>query len=124
MLVFVLFTLIVVAGTGGELCVSRAMKTVGEAHSFHPVEIVKVGLRALRQPWMWLGVSMMALAFFALLGALSMYNVSFVVPVTALSYVAGAFGGAVFLRERVTLWRWAGVVLVTIGVTLVFLGKS
>ena len=94
----VLFTLIVVAGTGGELCVSRAMKAVGEARSFHPAEIAKVILRALRVLWMWLGVGMMALAFFALLGALSMYNVSFVVPVTALSYVAGAFGGVTFLR--------------------------
>ncbi|HEY6490215.1 MAG: EamA family transporter [Terracidiphilus sp.] len=121
---FILFGLIVAAGTGGELCVSRAMKSVGEAHSFHPVEIVKVTLRALRQPWMWAGVAMMALAFFALLGALSMYNVSFVVPVTALSYVAGAFGGVIFLRERVTFWRWVGVLLVTIGVTLVVLGKG
>ncbi len=121
---FILFALIVVAGTGGELCVSRAMKAVGEARSFHPVEIAKVILRALRVPWMWLGVGMMAVAFFALLGALSMYNVSFVVPVTALSYVAGAFGGVTFLRERVSPARWLGVALVAIGVTLVFLGKS
>jgi len=120
MLDFVLFTLIVAAGTGGELCVSRAMKSVGEVVSFHPLEIARMALRALRQPWMWAGVGMMALAFFALL----MYSVSFVVPVTALSYVAGAFGGAAFLRERVTFWRWVGVLLVTIGVTLVFLGKS
>lgn len=120
----ILFTLIVAAGTGGELCVSRAMKVVGEATSFHPVEIAKVILRALRVPWMWLGVGMMAVAFFALLGALSLYNVSFVVPVTALSYVAGAFGGIAFLRERVSPQRWLGVLLVAIGVTLVFLGKS
>jgi drug/metabolite transporter (DMT)-like permease len=121
---FILFTTIVAAGTGGELCVSRAMKNVGEALSFHPAEILRVILRALRQPWMWVGVSMMAVAFFALLGALSVYNVSFVVPVTALSYVAGAFGGLVFLHERVSFWRWIGVLLVAIGVTLVVLGKG
>ena len=121
---FILFTLIVVAGTGGELCVSRAMKRVGEATSFRPREVVKLVLRAFRQPWMWVGISMMALAFFALLGALSMYNVSFVVPVTALSYVAGAIGGIVFLHERVSFQRWMGVLLVAIGVALVFLGKN
>jgi drug/metabolite transporter (DMT)-like permease len=124
MLNFILFTTIVAAGTGGELCVSRAMKNVGEAQSFHPAEIAKVVLRALREPWMWAGVAMMASAFFALLGALSMYNVSFVVPVTALSYVAGAFGGAAFLGEKVTARRWIGVLLVAIGVTLVFFGKG
>jgi multidrug transporter EmrE-like cation transporter len=120
----ILFTLIVVAGTGGELCVSRAMKVVGEAPSLHPMEVTKLILRALRVPWMWLGVGMMAVAFFALLGALSIYDVSFVVPVTALSYVAGAFGGRVFLREHVSLQRWLGVSLVAIGVTLVLLGKN
>jgi drug/metabolite transporter (DMT)-like permease len=121
---FILFTLIVIAGTGGELCVSRAMKVVGEAPSLRPIEIAKVVLRALRVPWMWVGVGMMALAFFSLLGALSIYNVSFVVPVTALSYVAGAFGGVVFLRERVSFQRWLGVLLIAIGVALVFLGKN
>lgn len=121
---FLLFSVIVLAGTGGELCVSRAMKQVGEATSFHPAQVARVVLRALRLPWMWAGVSMMALAFFALLGALSIYNVSFVVPVTALSYVAGAAGGVVFLHERVSLWRWLGVLLVAVGVTLVIVGRN
>ena len=119
-----LFTVIVMAGTGGELCVSRAMKSVGEATSFRPAEVVRVVRGAFRQPWMWVGIFMMALAFFALLGALSLYNVSFVVPVTALSYVAGAVGGVVFLHERVSFQRWMGVLLVAIGVALVFFGKN
>ena len=123
MLTVLLFFLIVVSGTGGELCVSRAMKAVGEVKDFRPQAIARVILRALRIPWMWAGVSMMALAFFSLLGALSFLNVSFVVPVTALSYVAGALGAVFFLRERVSPRRWAGVFLVSLGVTLVFLGK-
>jgi drug/metabolite transporter (DMT)-like permease len=118
-----LFVLIVVAGTGGELCVSRAMKTVGEVSDFHPQAIVRVILRALRVGWMWAGVGLMATAFFSLLGALSFLNVSFVVPVTALSYVAGALGAVFFLRERVSPRRWLGVFLVSLGVTLVFLGN-
>ncbi len=100
------------------------MKQVGEATSFRPAHVIRVVLQALRQPWMWVGVSMMALAFFALLGALSTFNVSFVVPVTALSYIAGALGGVIFLHERVSFWRWLGVLLVAIGVTLVIVGKS
>jgi multidrug transporter EmrE-like cation transporter len=119
----ILFALIVLAGTGGELCVSRAMKDVGEAKSLKPNDILDVILRALRVPWMWLGVGMMATAFFALLTALSIFNVSYVVPVTALSYVAGAVGGAAFLGEHVNSERWFGVLLVAIGVTLVCLGN-
>jgi drug/metabolite transporter (DMT)-like permease len=119
---FLLF-IIVVAGTGGELCVSRAMKAAGEVTDFRPASLLRFVLRALRSGWMWAGVGMMAMAFFSLLGMLAVEAVSFVVPVTALSYAAGALGAAVFLRERVSLQRWAGVFIVCVGVTLVLLSK-
>lgn len=114
---------VVFAGTGGELCVTRAMKRIGEVHDFRPHSIARVVLRAMKIPWMWLGISLMTLAFFSLLALLSIENVSFVVPVTALSYGAGALGGVVFLGERVSSRRWLGVLLVCLGVTLVWLGK-
>jgi drug/metabolite transporter (DMT)-like permease len=114
---------VVVSGTGGEICVTRAMKRVGEVTDFRPLAVVRVILRALKVPWMWIGVGMMALAFFSLLAVLSIENVSFVVPVTALNYAAGALGGKFFLGERVTPRRWAGVLIVCVGVTLVWLGK-
>jgi drug/metabolite transporter (DMT)-like permease len=73
---------------------------------------------------MWFGVGMMAIGFFSLLAVLSFENVSFVVPVTALSYVVGALGGRFFLGERVSLQRWTGILLVCAGVTLVLIGRS
>jgi drug/metabolite transporter (DMT)-like permease len=118
-----LLFLVVVSGTGGEICVTRAMKHVGEVTDFRPLALVRVILRAMRVTWMWIGIAMMALAFFSLLAVLSIENVSFVVPVTALNYAAGALGGKFFLGERVTPRRWAGVLLVCIGVTLVWFGK-
>jgi hypothetical protein len=33
-------------------------------------------------------------------------------------------GARILCASRVTFWRWIGVLLVAIGVTLVFLGKS
>lgn len=118
-----LLFLVVVSGTGGEICVTRAMKHVGEVTDFRPLALVRVILRAMKVTWMWIGIAMMALAFFSLLAVLSIENVSFVVPVTALNYAAGALGGKFFLGERVTRRRWAGVLLVCIGVTLVWFGK-
>jgi drug/metabolite transporter (DMT)-like permease len=73
---------------------------------------------------MWLGVGLMTMAFFSLLAILSIEKVSFVVPVTALSYVAGALGGRFFLGEKISRSRWTGIALVCLGVTLVFLGKG
>jgi drug/metabolite transporter (DMT)-like permease len=73
---------------------------------------------------MWIALLLMAAGFFSLLGMLSLENVSFVVPVTALSYVVGAYGGAIFLGEKVTPQRWLGVLLVCIGVTMVWKGRG
>jgi len=115
--------MIVAAGTGGELCVSRAMKVVGEVHDFRPAALVRFVLRAMGVGWMWIGIAMMTLAFFSLLAMLSIENVSFVVPVTALSYAAGAFGAMLFLHERISPQRWLGVFLVCVGVTLVWLSR-
>jgi drug/metabolite transporter (DMT)-like permease len=120
---FLLLVVIVVAGTGGELCVTRAMKEIGEVHDFRPAALVRFILRAVTVRWMWLGIAMMTVAFFALLAALSFENVSFVVPVTALSYAAGAVGAVLFLRERISVQRWVGVLIVCAGVTIVLLSK-
>jgi drug/metabolite transporter (DMT)-like permease len=120
----ILYLLIIGAGTGGELCVARAMKVVGEVKDFRPLALLALIPRVLRVPWMWLGVTLMGTAFFSLLAVLSIENVSLVVPVTALSYAAGALGGKFFLREQVTPRRWAGVLLVCLGVTLVIVGRG
>jgi drug/metabolite transporter (DMT)-like permease len=119
---FFLFVVVVV-GTGGELCVTRAMKVVGEVHDFRPGALFRFVFRAMRVGWMWIGIGMMTLAFFSLLAMLSIENVSFVVPVTALSYAAGAVGALFFLRERISKQRWLGVLIVCVGVTLVWLSK-
>jgi drug/metabolite transporter (DMT)-like permease len=117
-----LLAIIVFLGTGGELAVTRAMKDIGEVHDFSARNLLRVLVRAFSAGWMWFGVLLMAIAFFALLAMLSWENVSFVIPVTALSYVAGALGGKFLLGERVTPMRWLGVLLVCLGVALVCVG--
>jgi drug/metabolite transporter (DMT)-like permease len=117
---FILLFLIIVSGTGGELCVSRAMRGMGEMHDFRPKAIFKFVLRGLAHPWMWIGVAMMSLGFFSLLAILSFRDVSFVVPVSALSYAAGAFGAKAFLGERISRNRWLGIAVVCVGVTIVW----
>jgi drug/metabolite transporter (DMT)-like permease len=116
----ILFFFIVVAGTAGELCVSRAMKSIGEVHDFSPRSILSFVLQSLRLPWMWLGIALMSVGFFSLLAILSFQEVSFVVPVTALSYAAGAFGAKAFLGERISANRWMGIAVVCLGVTIVW----
>ena len=39
------------------------MKTIGEVHDFRPSALLRVMLRAIQVPWMWLGVALMAGSF-------------------------------------------------------------
>ena len=107
---------VVVTGTGGEICLTHAMKLLGEVHDFHPRAIVSFVLRALRVGWLWFGVLLMTASFFSFLAMLSWFPVSFVIPATSLAYVAGAFGAKLFLGEQLNGTRWAGILLICLGV--------
>jgi ceramide glucosyltransferase len=108
--------LVVVTGTGGEICLTHAMKLLGEVHNFHPRAILSFVLRSLRVGWLWLAVLLMAASFFSFLAMLSWFPVSFVVPATSLAYVAGALGAKLFLGEQLNATRWAGILLICLGV--------
>lgn len=122
MRVWMLLAVVVLAGTAGEISVTRAMKRIGEVHQFNPRALLRMLGRVFRIGWMWLGLGLLAMAFFSLLALLSWENVSFVVPLTALSYVVGALMAKVFLKEEVDQIRWMGVLLVVVGVVLVWVG--
>src|SRR5579862_6761435 len=109
---------VVVTGTGGEICLTHAMKLLGEVHDFRPRAIFSFVLRALRIGWLWLAVLLMTASFFAFLAMLSWFPVSFVIPATSLAYVAGAFGAKLFLGERLNGTRWAGICLICLGVAM------
>lgn len=107
---------VVVTGTGGEICLTHAMKLLGEVHDFHPRAILSFVLRSLRVVWLWFGVLLMTASFFSFLAMLSWFPVSFVIPATSLAYVAGAFGAKLFLGERLNGTRWVGILLICLGV--------
>lgn len=74
---------------------------------------------ALFHPWVAAGVALLIVWTFAHMALLSWADLSYVMPVTAIGYVVTAFAGKFFLGEIVSPMRWAGIVLITAGVTLV-----
>lgn len=116
---FILLAVLVCCSTGGEIIIAHGMKIVGEPDSMSPWAILVFLGRALRNVWLWTGIPMMALSFYTLLVLLSWQPVSFVIPASALSYVVGTLGARYFLHEQVSRARWAGVLLVCVGVALV-----
>jgi drug/metabolite transporter (DMT)-like permease len=113
---------LILGTTGGEIAVTHGMKATGEPARFRPRELLIFLWRAVWNGWFWVGVPLMALAFYSLLVLLSWQPISFVIPASALSYVVGALGAKYILREDVSPARWVGVVLVCAGVALVAAG--
>lgn len=114
---------VVLAGTGGDVLMTMAMKKVARDEPWTwrggPLRI----LRALAQPLLWGGIGLMIVSFLAFITVLSWANMTLVVPATATNYIVGALGARLVLKERVSKMRWAGVLLVATGVLLVCTAK-
>ena len=83
--------------------------------SMHPALI----LTALWNPLILIGVAMQALWLLLRMRLVSLADLSFVLPVTAIGYVITTLLGWVFLHEYVSASRWAGTVLISLGTGLV-----
>ena len=94
------------------------MKHVG------PIDIHHVGnvLLALENPFVIVGIFFLLGFMYSYMTALSFADLSYVLPATAISYVNMVVLSIVWLHERVSWQRWAGVALIVIGVGLVARG--
>jgi drug/metabolite transporter (DMT)-like permease len=104
----------------GDVMLKRGMENLGAIHLSRWTHI----FNAFLDPWILLGITLLAGFFYAYLTALSWADLTYVLPATALGYVVTAFLSRVFLHEAVSPWRWAGVLLITCGVGLVARGPS
>ncbi|HVP00647.1 MAG TPA: hypothetical protein VMT15_21400 [Bryobacteraceae bacterium] len=77
---------------------------------------------AILSPWVMLGISLLILWLLSRMALLSWADLSYVLPVTSLGYVATALLGRFFLNEQISPLRWAGTLLIVGGTILVGLG--
>jgi len=111
-----IFTAIVVlTNVLGNSFLSRGMQGVGELLSLSPLPYI----RALFNPWVAVGVSLLIVWLLSHMALLSWADLSYVLPVTSIAYVLVALVGRFLLHEHVSLMRWLGVTLIMAGVALV-----
>jgi drug/metabolite transporter (DMT)-like permease len=118
----ILLAVLICGSTFGEIAMTYGMKATGEPARLRPKPLLIFLGRAVSNGWFWVAIPLMALSFYALLVLLSWEPISFVIPASALSYVVGTLGAKYILKEEVNAARWAGVILVCIGVALVAAG--
>jgi bacterial/archaeal transporter family protein len=118
---WLLVALMVGATTAGEVLQAAGMRRHGEVSDFRPGAVGRALTVLARNRFIIGGVIAMAISFFAFMKLLSMTDLSFAVPVSAVTYVMETVLAKYLLKERVTGLRWAGAALVICGVVLVSL---
>jgi len=119
-----LMLIAVVAVTFGDIFMSQAMKSIGDIHITGPSSLLSTAIRVLKTPTFWLAVCCMTTFFFLWTSILSWADLTFVLPLTALTYVLNAVLAQPLLNETVGPMRWAGVAFITMGVGLVTLSEA
>ncbi len=123
--IVLVMTVAVTAVTFGDIFMAQAMRSVGPlglANLSSPSAFLATILRIFGTPKVWLAISCMATFFFLWQAVLSWgVDLSYVLPMTALTYVMNAFLAGPLLGEAVTPQRWAGTLLIFLGVILVTL---
>jgi drug/metabolite transporter (DMT)-like permease len=103
----------------GVVLLKKGITQIGEVKRISLAEIGRVVRVGASNGNVLAGVLFEALFFATLLILLSKADVSFLWPLTALSFVMTTFAALFFLNEKVSPVRWAGVVFIVIGAALI-----
>jgi len=103
----------------GVVLLKKGITQVGEVKRISAAEIIRVIKSGISSPIVLLGVFFEALFFGCLLILMSKSDISFLWPLTALSFVMTTLAALIFLDERVSSVRWAGVLFIMIGAALI-----
>jgi drug/metabolite transporter (DMT)-like permease len=117
---YMILGLVAICAPLGDSCLARGMAAMPAIALAHPGSLIT----AVFTPWIALGIALLIGFFASYLTALSWADLTFVLPATALGNVVIALLARFWLQEAISLERWAGIVLITLGVGFVAQGPS
>lgn len=103
----------------GETLLSYGMRRYGEIELNNLSHLLTLLLSVGKNPYVFTGVLFLAVFFFLYLAALSWADLSYVLPLTAMSYIFAALLAKFVLKEDVSWHRWIGTAVIVIGIALV-----
>src|ERR1051325_3875935 len=105
--------------SAGVVLLKKGMTTIGEVKHISVAEVVRLVKAGATNPQILLGVFFEALFFLALLILMNESDISFLWPMTGLSFVFATLAATLFLHERPSPVLWFGVVLIMAGAALI-----
>ncbi len=121
---FLLLASLVVSQVLGDIWLSRGMKEFGEANPLTVSGLLALIGYLFTSPWIWLGVLVLIFSLFMYFIAVSHFDLSYVLPIHASSYVLNAFFAWMILGENVSLIRWISALTISLGVLIVSLSEN
>jgi len=117
---YAILGLVSVCAPLGDTCLSMGMKQVPNVLLAHPASLIA----AVFTPWIALGIALLIGFFASYLTALSWADLTYVLPATAFGNMIVEMLSRFALHEAVSVQRWLGCLLITIGVGFVAQGPS
>jgi drug/metabolite transporter (DMT)-like permease len=119
LLAFILVGVAIISGAIAQISLKRGVENLKDKYEINqllnPINFAKA---LFTSPLLLIGLMLYIIGFVVWIAALTKLDVSFMYPMLALAYVLVAVLAAVFLKEEITLLRWTGIALVTIGAIL------
>jgi drug/metabolite transporter (DMT)-like permease len=112
---YAIVLLFIALKAAGNLSLAFGMRHQAPNLSANPLFYIE----AMLDPFVALGVVMLIVALLTRMVLLSVADLSFILPVTAVGYILATFLGKVVLHEIVTPQRWLGTILIFLGAALV-----
>src|SRR5215469_7925432 len=117
---YLILGLVALCAPLGDTCLSRGMTSLPPISLAHPLTLIC----AVFTPWIAAGIALLIGFFASYLTALSWADLTYVLPATAFGNVIVALLSKFWLHEQISVARWAGIVLITVGVGCVAHGPS
>jgi drug/metabolite transporter (DMT)-like permease len=105
--------------SAGVVLLKKGMGQIGDLKTFSVPNLIRVIKSGATNSSILAGVLFEALFFACLLLLMSRSDISFLWPLTGLSFVFATFAAIWFLGEQVSPVRWAGVILIMLGAALI-----
>jgi drug/metabolite transporter (DMT)-like permease len=115
----VVLVLVVLFQTAGNLLVSRGMKQLAVTSPWETTHWFSFSLQMAASPSVWLGTLLLIIFFVLYAALLSWADLSFVLPASSFGYVLNVALAHYLLLEPVSMSRWFGTMLISIGVVVV-----
>jgi drug/metabolite transporter (DMT)-like permease len=114
-----IFALIVLNDLGDTLAQLLMKKGLAQAGPVTPGGIMDFCAVDVSSPLLWIGVIVQVLNFFIWIVILYKVDLSIAMPAGSTSYLFIPIAAALFLGEHISALRWAGIILIVLGIHFV-----